>query len=117
SYTLTAVATDNKGAVTTSAAVSISVTTASTLPNTLTFTPSADNATNVSYYVVNMIPAGSTNIVASSNIGMPAIVNNTMTVNIGALVQSLTPGTYDSTVTAVGPGGSTSSVPSNTFTR
>jgi uncharacterized protein (DUF2141 family) len=116
SYALTAVAYDNSGASTTSNAASVSVT-PSTAPAQLTFTPSSDNATAVTYYELDLFPAGTNVSIASQNLGMPPIVNNVMTVDISALVQALSSGNYFSTVTAVGPGGSATSQPSNTFTR
>jgi hypothetical protein len=115
-YTLTAVATDNLGATTTSAAISVTVTVTST-PVQLTFTASANDAT-VTSYTLNLFAAGtSTPAVATQNLGKPTVVNGQITVDISQVVVGLPPGTYDGTVTATGAGGSSTSAPSNTFTR
>jgi predicted phage tail protein len=115
-YALTAVALDNSGLSTTSNQVSVSVA-APTTQAQLSFTPSVDNSTDVTSYQVNVFPWGTSTSVASQNLGMPAIVNNTVTVDISALAQGLPSGNYFGTVTAVGPGGSATSQPSNMFTR
>ena len=112
---------DDDGASRTSAPVSIAVGTSITLPRQLIFTASADHATNVTSYRMDIFKAGATPSTAipekTQNLGKPAVVNGDITVDIAALVQSLATGSYFSTVTAIGPGGSTRSTPSATFSR
>ena len=121
SYTLTAVAVDNDGASRTSGPVSIGVGTSITLPRTLIFTASVDHATNVTSYRMDIFAAGANPSTATpvrtQNLGKPAPVNGDITVDIAALVQALPTGRYFLTVTAIGPGGSTRSTPSATFSR
>jgi hypothetical protein len=85
------------------------------------FTPSTDNATNVTSYRVDIFTAGanpgSASPVASQNLGKPPIVNGEMSVDVSPIYVALLPGSYIATVTAIGPGGSTRSAPSPTFTR
>jgi hypothetical protein len=121
SYTLTAVAVDDDGASRTSLPVSIGVGTSITLPRTLIFKASVDHATNVTSYRMDIFAAGANPSTATpvrtQNLGKPALVNGDITVDIAALVQGLPTGRYFLTVTAIGPGGSTRSAPSATFSR
>jgi regulation of enolase protein 1 (concanavalin A-like superfamily) len=120
-YTLTAVAVDNGGASRTSAGVSITVRASSALARQLTFTASTNHASNVTSYTMNIFAAGANPSTATpvrtQNLGKPTPVNGNITVDIAALVQALSPGSYFATVTAIGAGGSARSAPSNTFTR
>ncbi|HET7220411.1 MAG TPA: Ig-like domain-containing protein [Vicinamibacterales bacterium] len=118
SYSLTAVARDNAGGTRTSAAVSITV---SSRPTSVAFTPSADHSTtNVTSYVVALYrsvdPITGTPV-ATRDLGKPTPVNGTITVDITTLVDPLPSGTYYGAVRAVGPGGTTSSTASATFTK
>jgi hypothetical protein len=121
-YSLTAVAYDTGGLSATSAAVSITVGTASSTPPTgVVFTASIDHATNVtsyllSVYAANANPATATPI-ATSDLGKPTpAANNDITVDRASFFAALPVGNYQATVTAIGPGGSTRSS-SITFSR
>jgi hypothetical protein len=120
-YSLTARTTTSGGQTAQSSAVSITVSTASVTLTTAIFTPSADNATNVNSYNLEIFTSGSNpssaSPVGSQNLGKPSIVNGEMSANIASLINSLPSGSYFATVTAIGPGGSTRSAASNTFTK
>jgi regulation of enolase protein 1 (concanavalin A-like superfamily) len=120
-YSLTAVAYDNAGASTASAAVSVNVTTATTVtPTTVLFTPSLDHATSVTSYAVAIrrsTDSTSATPVATKNLGKPTPVNNTISVDISDIVNPLAAGSYYAVVTATGSGGSAASAPSATFTK
>jgi regulation of enolase protein 1 (concanavalin A-like superfamily) len=119
-YSLTAVAYDNAGASTASAAVSVTVTSLTTKPTTLVFTPSLDHATSVTSYTVKLHRAGdpvTATPVATKSLGKPSPVNNEIAVDISAIVNPLAGGSYYAVVTATGSGGSASSTPSATFTK
>ena len=120
-YSMTAVAFDNNGARTASAAVGITVNTASaTLPNQVQYTPSVDDATVVSY-TVEFLPAGADPTVSmpasSEDVGKPAAVNGTVTVDVASMIQALPPGTYYATVSSNSASGNSRSTPSATFVR
>jgi hypothetical protein len=119
-YTLTAVASDNAGASTTSAARSITVNNP-VLPTTLAFVPSSNDSTAVNYYVFEIFTAGANPATAtplqSQNLGKPAIVSGEYTIDVSATIQSLPAGTYIATVTAIGSGGEAQSAASPSFTR
>ena len=119
SYALTAVAFDNGGASTSSAAVNVTVSSAP-LPTKVAFTPSPDHATGVTSYSVALRratdPIGATPV-ATKSLGKPAPVNNEITVDISDIVNPLAAGSYYAVVTAIGAGGSAASTPSATFTR
>jgi hypothetical protein len=119
-YTLTAVAWDNAGASTTSAARSITVNNP-VLPTTLAFVPSSNDSTAVNSYVFEIFTAGVNPATAtplqSQNLGKPAIVSGECTVDVSATIQSLPAGTYIATVTAIGSGGEAQSAASPSFTR
>jgi regulation of enolase protein 1 (concanavalin A-like superfamily) len=119
-YSLTAVARDVFGAMTVSSDRTIIVGNLNQ-PSKAMFTPSSNQATAVSYYVLDIFPVGAnpatSNPVATQDLGLPPIVNGTCTADIGQLISGLAPGTYIAIVTAVGPGGSTQSAPSNPFAR
>jgi hypothetical protein len=85
------------------------------------FTPSADDAADVTSYTVDIFKDGANSATAipvgSQPIGKPPLVNGDMVVDITTLIAALPSGTYFSTVTAVGPGGITRSQASNTFAK
>jgi regulation of enolase protein 1 (concanavalin A-like superfamily) len=87
----------------------------------LVFTPSPDHSTLVTKYVFEVFPAGANPSTATpartQDLGKPAVVNGEIAVNVGATIEALAPGSYFSTVRAVGSAGSTRSAPSNTFVR
>ena len=120
-YSLTAVAYDNGGASTASAAVSITVTAApTTQPTTLLFTPSADHATSVTSYSVAIYrgtdPTTATPA-ATKNLGKPSPVNNEISLDISDIVNPLAAGSYYAVVTAIASTGSAPSAPSAAFTK
>lgn len=120
-YSLTAVAYDNGGASTASAAVSVSVTATPTVtPTTLLFAPSADHATSVTSYSTAIYRASdpvTATPVATRNLGKPSPVNNEISVEISDIVNPLAAGSYYAVVTAIGAGGSAASAPSPAFTK
>jgi hypothetical protein len=121
SYSLTAVAYDTAGASATSAARTVTVTAASTPPRLVVFTASSDHAANVTSYLLEIFAAGANPAtatpVASSNLGKPTPgANNQITVDREAFFSGLAAGTYQATVTAIGPGGETQSA-AISFTR
>ena len=122
SYPLRAVAYDNGGASTASAAVNVTVG-GGTTPATsrVAFTPSPDHATtSVTSYTVAIRRAGdavTATPVASKSLGKPSPVNNEITADISDIVNPLPAGSYYAVVTAVGPGGSGASSPSAAFTK
>ena len=121
-YSLTAVAYDNGGASTASAAVSVTVS-GTTAPAVVrvAFTPSPDHATtSVTSYTVAIRRAGdavTATPVASRSLGKPSPVNNEIVADISDIVNPLAAGSYYAVVTAVGPGGSGTSSPSANFTK
>ena len=120
-YSLTAVAYDNAGAKTTSAAVSITVgTTTTTAPTAVVFHASTDNATVTSYrfdvFASGANPATAAPV-STTNLGKPAMdANGDITSNQSTLFNALPVGSYQATVTAISSGGSTRSAPV-AFTR
>ena len=115
-YAVTAVAHDADGGSTTSAAVTVTVTAPSstTAPRAVSFTASADHATNVTRYVLSIYAAGANPAtatpVATSDLGKPALGStNTITVDRASFFSALAAGNYQATVTAVGSGGQTRS--------
>jgi hypothetical protein len=54
---------------------------------------------------------------ATGNLGKPTVVGGEISVDISSLVDPLASGSYYAVVTAVGPGGSSSSSPSATFSK
>ena len=90
-------------------------------PTRLVFTASANHATSVTSYTVAIYrgvdnPA-TASPVATRNIGKPTPVGGDITVDISTLVNPLPAGTYKVVVRATGPGGTTASAPSPTFTK
>jgi chitinase len=119
-YSLTAVARDNSGATRTSTAVAVTVSPATTQPTRVVFTASADHATNVNSYVVAIYRSTdplTASPVATRDIGKPTPSGGDITVDISTLVNPLASGSYRVVVRAIGPGGTTASTPSATFTK
>ena len=123
SYSLTAVAHDADGGSSTSAAVTVTVgtTTTTSPPRYVVFTASSNHATAVTSYLFKVFAAGANPATAtpitSSDLGKPTpAANNDITVDRSALFNALAPGSYLSTVTAIGPGGQAQSAPA-TFSR
>jgi regulation of enolase protein 1 (concanavalin A-like superfamily) len=117
-YSLTAIARDDRGASRTSASVTITV--AAGLQTFLAFAPSADHATLVTSYSVALrrsTDSVTATPVATRDLGKPAVVNGEISVDISTLVNPLPAGSYYAVVTAIGSGGSSSSSPSPTFTK
>jgi hypothetical protein len=120
SYSLTAVARDNSGATTVSSTRDITVKPPS-LPTTVVFIPSSNDATAVERYVLNVFPLGAdtsvANPVATQDLGKPVITNSEYRADVSSTILALQPGTYVATVTAVGDGGGSQSAPSPYFTK
>ena len=122
SYQLRAVAFDADGASTTSSTATISVGSSSTgtLTRRVAFTASANHAT-VTRYVMDVYIStaiiGVTIPLLTSDLGKPTPNSaNEIIVDRTSLLNSLLPGSYRITVSAVGSGGSSRSAPT-TFTR
>ena len=121
SYSLTAVAFDNASGTRTSSAVAVSITGAGPPATKVAFMASADHATLMwtSYTVV--IYRGADPVTASpvttNDLGKPTPVSGEITVDISTVVNPLPAGTYKAVVRALGPGGTTASPPSATFTK
>ena len=120
SYQLTARAVDNDGATTQDSANITVTTVAAPRPTRVAFRASANHATNVTSYTVALY-RGSDPVTASPlttrNLGKPTPVAGEITVDISTLVNPMPVGTYKAVVRAVGPGGTTASAPSATFTK
>jgi hypothetical protein len=90
------------------------------LPTTVTFTPSVDHVLVISYRF-EVFTAGSnlSNVqpVRILALGKPPIVSGQIRADVSAAIQVLPAGSYIATVTAVGAAGSSRSAPSNTFIR
>ena len=121
-YSITAVATDNGGAATASAARTVTVN-APPPPVTgahATFTASADHNTLVTRYVLDIFASGANpntaTPIASQDLGKPAVVNGDCTADISPTYNGLAAGSYIATVSAVGSGGSSRS-PATPFTK
>jgi len=121
-YSMTAVATDNGGAATASAARTVTVN-APPPPVTgahATFTASADHNTLVTRYVLDIFASGANpntaTPIASQDLGKPAVVNGDCTADISPTYNGLAAGSYIATVSAVGSGGSSRS-PATPFTK
>jgi regulation of enolase protein 1 (concanavalin A-like superfamily) len=120
-YSLTAIATDDGGASTTSAARTITISGSSSQASKAMFTASPDHSTLVISYRLDIFRAGANpstaTPVATQDLGKPAVVNGDCTADITTTIQSLASGSYFATVSAVGSGGSSRSAASATFTR
>jgi chitinase len=119
SFLLVAVARDNGGATTTSAARGITITNPA-MPKRAIFSPSPDHAA-VTHYNLDIFTAGANLAtavpVATRNLGKPAVVNGTCTVDIAATILALPGGNYIATVVAVSSGGMSTRAVSPTFAR
>ena len=121
-YVVTAVTYDTAGASATSAAVTIIVAAASTaVPTAVAFTASTDHATNVTSYLFKVFAAGANTAtaapVATLDLGKPTPTSTgEIMVYRSAFFNALPAGSYAGTVTAIGPGGQTTSS-SVTFSR
>jgi hypothetical protein len=123
-YSITARSFDAAGASATSGAASITVsaaTTSTAAPKTVAFTASTDHATNVTNYVLKIFAAtadtAKATAVATSDLGKPTPSSTgEITVDRATFFGALAAGTYQATVTAIGPSGQTPST-SITFTR
>ncbi len=119
-YSLTAIATDNSGGTRTSVAVPITVNPAGTPPTSVSFNASADHASSVTSYAVALrrsVDPVTAPPVATRDLGKPSPVSGVITVDISTLVNPLPAGTYYAVVMAIGPGGTSTSTPSATFTK
>lgn len=122
-YSLTAVARDDDGATRTSAAVSIVVNPVAIQPppSGIVFTASADHASLVTSYRLEIYNAGATpgrsTPLATSNLGKPQPGSNgDITVVLTSFFEGLAPGSYIASVAAIGSGGTARSAPVS-FTR
>jgi regulation of enolase protein 1 (concanavalin A-like superfamily) len=111
-YQIRAVATDNLGGSTISPTSTITVT--GPTPRWVVFEAPSNHATAVSKYVLRVYKSGaipsSSSLVATSDLGKPPVgTNGEIIVDRAAFLQALVPGSYISTVTAVGAGGSATS--------
>ena len=119
SYAITARAYDNNGGSRTSTAVSVTVSSTAPRPATLSFNASASHTTVTSYYVAiyRSVDPVTASPVATRDLGKPTPSGGVISVDIATLVNPLGAGTFYACVSAVGPGGTTRSAPSGTFTN
>lgn len=121
-YAVKAIAYDADGGVTTSSTSTITVSSlTTTVPTTVAFQASADHATLVTSYRLDIFAKGaipgSSTPVASSNLGKPTPASNgDITVDRATFFAGLAPASYLATVSAVGSGGESRST-AITFTR
>lgn len=105
SYSLTAVARDNLGATTTSAASAITV--GNTVLSKAIFAPAIVPGT-IDYYLFEVFRSGSdprvAAPVATKNLGVPALVNGELVADVRATIIGLAPGSYIATVSSVSAG-------------
>jgi len=119
-YSLTAMAYDAAGNSRTSTAVSITVS-AAAAPRNAVFSASADHATLVTSYRLDVFANGAdpntATPIASSDLGKPTPDGtNTITVDRATFFSALAPGSYVATVSSLGSGGQNRSA-STTFAR
>ena len=111
-YTVRAMAYDDKGASASSATSTITVNTSTTTPPTgVVFTASPDHTTMVTSYELRIYASGAdpntATPIATSNLGKPTPdANNDITVDRAAFFSSLAPANYVAAVAAIGSGGS-----------
>ena len=114
SFSVSAVATDDKGARTVSAWRDF-VVTASTILGKAVFEPVTPLGA-ADYYVLEIFPAGANPNtaapVATQNLGLPAVVAGECSADVRTTIVGLAPGSYIATVVSMGPGGK---LRSNTF--
>jgi regulation of enolase protein 1 (concanavalin A-like superfamily) len=119
-YSLTAVARDNAGGTRTSTAVSVTVATTPPRTTTVVFAASADHDANVTSYTVAIYrtvdPITGTPV-ATRDLGKPTPSNGEISVDISTLINPLATGSYYAVVRAIGPGGTTASAASATFSK
>jgi regulation of enolase protein 1 (concanavalin A-like superfamily) len=124
SYVVKAIAYDADGGVTTSSTNTISIAsslTTATVPTKVVFQASADHATLVTSYRLDVFANGanpaSATPVATSNLGKPTPASNgDITVDRATFFSALARGTYVATVSAIGSSGQSRSA-AITFTR
>jgi len=113
-YSLTAVATDNGGAMTTSAARTVTVNAPPPAGAHALFTASVDDSTLVTNYVLDIFASGAdpntATPIATQDLGKPPVVNGDCDVDIAQTYNALAAGSYNATVSAVGTGGSSRSI-------
>ena len=113
-YSLTAVATDNGGAMTTSAARTVTVNAPPPAGAHALFTASVDDSTLVTHYVLDIFASGAdpntATPIATQDLGKPPVVNGDCDVDIAQTYNALAAGSYNATVSAVGTGGSSRSI-------
>jgi regulation of enolase protein 1 (concanavalin A-like superfamily) len=112
-YQIRAVAIDDLGGSTMSSTATIMVA-GTTTPRWVVFEASSNHATAVSTYVLRVYKSGtipsSSSPIATSDLGRPSVgANGEITVDRAAFFEGLAPGSYISTVTAVGSAGSATS--------
>jgi hypothetical protein len=119
SFSIVAVARDNAGATTTSAARAISIA-SPPIPKRAVFSASRDHAT-VTRYHLDIFTAGANPATArpivSQSLGKPAVINGTCDVPIATTIASLPGGNYFATVVAVSTRGTSTRAVSPTFAR
>jgi regulation of enolase protein 1 (concanavalin A-like superfamily) len=119
SFSLTAVARDNQGATTRSAARAITVSTLA-IPKRAIFTASPDHST-ITRYQLDIFTAGtspgSARPIAGQNLGKPSVINGDCTVDIAATISALPGGKYYATVVAIGSTGTSTRAVSGVFAR
>ena len=125
-YSLTAVATDNAGAKTTSQTITVNVTSgvgvgvAPAKPTTLTFVPPTDYATNVTSLTLELRRSTdpiTASAVASKSLGKPTPSTARFRwISRRSSIRSRRD-PYYGVVISIGPYGSTKSAPSGTFTK
>jgi hypothetical protein len=124
-FTVTANARDNEGAIGTSNAANVTIEAAPSNPpppqtRTLTFTPSPDHAIRVDFYRLEIFPSGGSTTgtpVLAQDLGKPTVIDGGISADVTALLTQLPPGSYVAVVGAVGAGGTGRSVPSPDFSR
>lgn len=93
---------------------------ATAVPTRVAFSPSADHATGVTSYAVQLrrsTDAVQATPVATRDLGKPVPVNGEIMVDISTLVDPLIAGSYYAVVVASGPGGTSGSDPSAVFSK
>jgi hypothetical protein len=107
SFSVSAVATDDKGARTVSAWRDFTVT-ASAILGTAVFKP-VSPAGAADYYLLEVFPAGanpnSAAPIATQNLGLPAVVSGECSADVRSTIVGLGPGDYIATVASMGSGG------------